>query len=388
MTTVLAAPTAAPEAEVAQERVVRLPALTGLRFIAAFMVFVFHGALLFVFADINTSLAYMDIAGTAGHVGVSFFFILSGFVLTWSARGSDTAPKFWRRRFFKIFPNHVVTFAVALALLAVAGTLSGTSQTIANLFLVQSWVPDLSYVGSVNDVSWSLSVEALFYLSFPLLYLLVKKIRASHLWGWAIGLVAVTLLLPVISSSFLPSEPQMAWGPASFTQVWFVYMFPVARIFEFTVGMIMARIVIGGKWFKWPVIPAVLFALAGYIVSLNVPFLFGYAASTVIPLALLIPAIASIDIKGRSSLFNSRPMVWLGEISFAFFLIHHLVLRFGYLALGPTPNQWGGVSGPPLSLGAGIAFLAGSAVVSILLAWALFAWVERPMMARFARAKR
>src|SRR5688572_27893642 len=89
-------------AEVVQPKVARLDALTGLRFIAAFMVFVFHAALLFVFADINVSLFLMDIAGTAGHVGVSFFFILSGFVLTWSMKKGDTAPKFWRRRFFKI----------------------------------------------------------------------------------------------------------------------------------------------------------------------------------------------------------------------------------------------------------------------------------------------
>ncbi|HCT78971.1 MAG TPA: acyltransferase [Micromonosporaceae bacterium] len=372
---------------VSQPGVTRLDALTGLRFIAAGLVFIFHGALLFVFSDINVSLGLMGIAGTAGHVGVSFFFILSGFVLTWSVKPGDSAPKFWRRRFFKIAPNHLVTFALALVLLGVAGTLDGVPQTLANLFLIQSWFPDLSYVGSVNDVTWSISVEALFYLSFPLVFWLISKIKPGALWYWAAGIAALSLLAPVVSYNFLPAEPQMAWGPASFTQVWFVYMFPVVRLLEFTLGILLARIVLTGKWFRLPVALAAILAVGGYILSLNVPFLYGYVAATVIPLALLIPAVASIDLAGKRSILNSRAAVWLGEISFAFFLLHHLVLRFGYLALGPTPNEFGGVSGPPLSLAGGITFLLAAFAVTIVLAWALFTFVERPIMRRFARSR-
>ncbi|GIH09338.1 acyltransferase [Rhizocola hellebori] len=387
MTITQSAPVTQANQVALQPKVARLDALTGLRFIAAFMVFVFHAALLFVFADINASLFLMDIAGTAGHVGVSFFFILSGFVLTWSMKSGDTAPKFWRRRFFKIAPNHVVTFAIALVCLGLAGTLDGVPQTLANLFLIQSWFPDLSYVGSVNDVTWSISVEALFYLSFPLVFWLVTKIKAGALWPTAIVIAALSVLMPVVSYNFLPSEPQMAWGPASFTQVWFVYMFPVVRLLEFTLGILLARIVLNGKWFKLPVVVAALLAIGGYILSLNVPFLYGYVAATVVPLALLIPSVASIDIAGKRSILNSRLAVWLGEISFAFFLLHHLVLRFGYLALGPTQTQFGGVSGPPLSVAGGITFFIAAFAVTIVLAWALFTFVERPIMRRFARAR-
>jgi peptidoglycan/LPS O-acetylase OafA/YrhL len=179
----------------------------------------------------------------------------------------------------------------------------------------------------------------------------------------------------------------MAWGPASFTQVWFVYMFPVVRLLEFTLGILLARIVLSGKWFKLPVSIAALLAVAGYVTSLNVPFLYGYVAATVVPLALLIPAVASIDLNGKRSILNSRPMVWLGEISFAFFLLHHLVLIFGYRALGPTPNQFGQVTGPPLSVAEGITFFIAAFAVTIVLAWALFTFVERPIMRRFARSR-
>ncbi|MGH3417733.1 MAG: acyltransferase family protein, partial [Actinocrinis sp.] len=103
----------------------RLDSLTGLRFLAAALVFFFHGSIEFVFANQATQHGYLTGAATAGFVGVSFFFVLSGFVLTWSARPNDRARAFWRRRFFKIAPNYVVTYVAALILLAVINTPSG-----------------------------------------------------------------------------------------------------------------------------------------------------------------------------------------------------------------------------------------------------------------------
>src|SRR5689334_25372956 len=95
----------------------RLPSLTGLRFVAALLVFVHHSSHLMVFSDTAITEAYGQLARNAASIGVSFFFVLSGFVLTWSVQPGDTAPRFLRRRFFKIFPNHVVVYVVALLLL-------------------------------------------------------------------------------------------------------------------------------------------------------------------------------------------------------------------------------------------------------------------------------
>ncbi len=78
------------------------PSLTGLRFIAAALVFAFHSSLtnfpLSPFADEDVAHGYEWLFSKAGWIGVSFFFILSGFVLTWSSRGGDTLTSFWRRR--------------------------------------------------------------------------------------------------------------------------------------------------------------------------------------------------------------------------------------------------------------------------------------------------
>lgn len=359
----------------------RLPSLTGMRFIAAAMVFVFHGSLERLFRDAGIQENYAFAAATAGSVGVSFFFVLSGFVLTWSARTTDTVPRFWRRRFFKIFPNHLVTYVVALLLIAWAGQRSGVTAQVANLFLLQSWVPDFQFFNSVNGVSWSLSVEVLFYLSFPLLFLVVRKIPEARLWLAAAVVAAAVLLMPAAAQTFLPDKPaMMPWGPASLEQIWFVYIFPPVRALEFALGMLLARLVLTGRWIRLGLLPAAALVVAGYVASLHVPFLYGFVSVTVIPLALLIPAAATADVAGRRTWLSTRTMVWLGEISFAFYLVHRLVMTYGHLAFGRAPNGYGLAWSTPV----GIAYLVGAFAVSLALAWTLYALVERPVMRRWA----
>jgi peptidoglycan/LPS O-acetylase OafA/YrhL len=362
-----------------------LNSLTGLRFIAAALVFIYHCSLEFVFSDRGVSHAFETDAETTGFVGVSFFFILSGFVLTWSLRPGDRARAFWRRRFFKIAPNYVATYIAALILLALVGTPSGITQALANLFFIQSWIPNFSYLNSVNDVSWSLSAEAFFYLAFPLLIALTARIRGQRLWYWAGGVAACVLLAPVAAQHLLPSQPHFVWGPASLTQIWFVYLFPAVRAFEFLLGILMARIVMSGRWIAWyGLIPATVLVAGGYLVSLHVPFLVRFDAATVIPLALFIPAAAHADIQGRRTGFSGRAMVRLGEISFALYLVHHLVIVYGHRAFGLTAAGTEKTWGTPTA----VAFLLGCLIVSLLLSWALFALVERPAMRRWSRPRR
>ena len=100
----------------------RLPSLTGMRFIAAALVFFFHS---FAISPLASQFGMANaglLIGPAGYIGVTFFFVLSGFVLTWSARRSDTTLAFWRRRFFKIYPTYLLTFLVALLLVGVVSS--------------------------------------------------------------------------------------------------------------------------------------------------------------------------------------------------------------------------------------------------------------------------
>jgi len=367
----------------------QLPSLTGLRFLAAAMVFVFHGATTFVFADQKAGLDYLFGVSGFGAIGVSFFFVLSGFVLTWSAREGDTTLRFWRRRFLKIFPNHAVTFVAAVVLVAVAGQTMGLWETVSSFFLVQGWVPQYSFLNGGNPVSWSLSAEALFYLAFPLLIVAAKRINPNRLWYWAAGLMAATVAVPAFSLNVLPSTPVFPWGPASWVQIWFVSYFPLTRMLEFALGILLARIVLNGKWFRLPVLPALVLGVGGYLALLYLPvnFLYTYVATLILPIALIIPAVASADISGRRSLLRTRPMVYLGNISFAFYLVHYLVLTYGHLAFGNQLGPMGAPAGPQWSILGGSLFLTGCFVTSLVLAAALYTFVERPIMQRWARTR-
>ncbi|MDX6353248.1 MAG: hypothetical protein QOF98_151, partial [Streptomyces sp.] len=146
-----------------------LPSLTGVRFCAALLVFLYHATLLSnpiapatrqtLFKDQGQADALARFFDPAGRIGVSFFFILSGFVLTWSARSVDTAPRFWRRRLVKIFPNHLVTWALAMILFA--GAYTPVGSWLPNLFLVHSFISDPRTFSGVNPPSWSLCCELL-----------------------------------------------------------------------------------------------------------------------------------------------------------------------------------------------------------------------------------
>jgi len=355
----------------------RLPSLTGLRFLAAMLVFLYHGSLMKIvvfnpFADAQWANTYNHLFNVGGRVGVSFFFVLSGFVLTWSARSSDTTPAFLKRRLLKIYPNHIVTWAVAMMLLVAPGT--RPAVWLPNLFLLHAWVPEDDILRGVNAVSWSLCSELLFYMLFPLILPAVKRIRAARLWWWAAGTVAALLAAQGLITLLTSDAPVAPGWPLPELRFWLAYFFPPLRLFEFVLGMLMARILMTGQWIRLGLLPAFLFMVLGYAAARVVPFQYSLNAVIIVPIALLITAVAATDVAGAPTLLASRTMVWLGEVSFAFYMVHLEVL-YGARAL-----LHGQAFATPVALGV-IAVEFGTA---LLLAWMLYALVERPIMRRWA----
>lgn len=353
----------------------RLSSLTGLRFTAAAGVVFTHCALL----------ASPHLARTLGPevwVGasaVSLFFILSGYVLTHSARPTDTARSFWRRRAAKILPNHVLTWCVVVAALAFAGTAavagggSGMVAHLASLFLMNAWVPSERFLSAGNPVSWSLAAEAFFYLLFPVLLPWIRRLSRRGLLLGAASAIALVWAGPVFSTLVLHPGGQLFPGR------WFLYMLPVTRLPEFVLGMIAARISAEGiRLPRIGVLPAALGVISAVIVNSSIlPHDFMYAASTVAPLAVLVHATAELDLRGGPSLLRTAPLVFLGEISYAMYLVHLLVL--GLMYVGLTHLGWSALAAVLTAL-----------PVIFLLSWLLYAGVERPCMRRFAtrRARR
>ncbi|MET9603275.1 acyltransferase [Streptomyces sp. NPDC006459] len=366
----------------------KLPSLTGLRFFAALSVFFFHSSLtdspippnapINPFADASIADGFSTAFGKAGYLGVSFFFVLSGFVLAWAAKPGERVTAFLRRRLLKIFPNHVVVFAAAMLLFA-GSAVTGVADWLPNLFLIHTWWPQPTVNLSVNPPSWSLGSELLFYMLFPALIVPIRRLRGrTALWGWSAAMVAGMVAMQLIATYFVPDTPKSTITPISGMQFWFGYLLPAGRLFEFVLGILLARIVLAGLWPRRVGfgVSAVLTVL-GYAAALVAPFQYGFVVATIVPVAALIGATAQADVDGRATFLRSRPMVWLGEVSFGFYLIQGVTIFYLRSLLGEHTY----------SVPVALLVIAGFFAASLLGGWLLFRFVEMPAMRRFGRAR-
>ncbi len=316
----------------------------------------------------------------SGAYGVGFFFILSGFVLTWTARPDDTAHSFWRRRLVKIGPTHVVTFASAAVFVLSTNRPTRTVDWLASLTLQQAWFPSMQTSTAVNGVSWSLSCEFFFYLIFPALLPALRRIREERLWA-AVAAVAALIVGAFLTATFLvPDQPRLnvffLSGSVSFSQVWFVYFFPPVRALEFVLGILLARIVVSGRWPAIGLAPAFAWAVAGYVIALYEPYLAGTAGMASVWTAPLIAAAAVADRRGDPSVFRRPTMVFLGELSFAFYMIHWLVVMTAAQVMEPTRTF------PPVT---GALLLLALLAVALVCSLFLYRCLETPLVRRFGR---
>lgn len=365
----------------------KLHSLTGLRFIAAFLVVLCHVGINLLPNVAKEQIFVLHVFYGFGSVGVSFFFILSGFVLTWVARETDTVPQFWRRRFFKIYPNHLVTLLAAVLLAVTAAQALSTRDTLATLFLVHAWIPDQQLLFNLwsNTPTWSLSCELLFYLSFPLVLNLLRKVRPERLWrGFWITFAAICAV-PFVAL-LLPSGELHRGTGLPWTHMWFMTFFPPVRMLEFVLGMFTALIVIHGRWVKrWPLPVALAVAAVGAVAAGGAtPPILGFVAVSALPLVFLVGAAANADVNANGSSLGSRVMIFLGEISFALYLVHWLVVVYGWI--GRHSPTWGAnPADAPTTWGTVLTYAGLTIVTSLVLAWVLYTFVERPIMRRWSR---
>ncbi|WP_395297498.1 acyltransferase family protein [Kitasatospora hibisci] len=370
-----------------------LVSLTGLRGILALTVFGAHFFLSFHFAGGTFDSKFQQdvfhaLFSRSGGPAVACFFLLSGFVLTYIARPGDTARSFYRRRIAKVYPVHLVTAAIAFALVAVRYGVPGTKVTLSHVFLVQNWVPSQWYYLTMTGLDWSLSCEALFYLCFPVLVFVLARARNWQLYTAAAVCTVLAFVLPyVVSHTFTLTSPdpmemvptQDYGGPMGY---WFAYIFPPMRMAEFVIGIALALLVRRGAWRGPNTAVALLLTAVGWGVNLHLPSYLSLGAGMVIPFALLIAALSTADITGGWSPLRWRPLVWFGEISLSFYLTHLLVQEelFSRLWQFGVDRDWLPVPLPVLSWWVGLLSFAAQFLIALAAAWLLYRLVERPMV--------
>lgn len=316
--------------------ITRLDPLTSLRFIAAAMIVAHH----------TISYGIFGLSAPSGHAsiwgqGVSFFFVLSGFILAYVYPKLETWPEirqFWRARFARVWPALVFSFILALWLLS----LDIDYQTAAaNLLMIQGWIPYQDYYFSYNSPAWSISTEVFFYITFPLI---IYKWKNN--WPYKIMFSFALLFIMLYTSNILQSQTTESFDK-SMTKTGLLYISPATRIFEFVFGICIANLWSNYKnkvnWGKlrataYETTSIIAVVASMYFTPLLEDFVqlkFGEQAASywlsfsgsMFSFGLLIFVI-SIQ-RGWISVFLSRPFfVLLGEISFSIYLLHQIFLRY------------------------------------------------------------
>jgi peptidoglycan/LPS O-acetylase OafA/YrhL len=352
-------------------RLPRVESLTGLRWFAALGVFVHH---YFAFAPIPR----LGQVAPLGVTGVSFFFVLSGFVLTWSFFERDTAGRFYWRRFARIYPLVVVSTLVALPVFygptefAKPWDLGAVTLSLVLLHAWFSGLPQIFFAG--NPASWSLSCEAFFYALFPAFIRWFLRRSVPVLLGLAALLVVVKWVMLV----WVRFEPPGQLLGTSVPMSSFLLGSPVARLWEFLLGVAVGSALRRG----WR--PPVGFWTAVALLAGGMVFLVVWArepawATAIVqstsaqdhvtaPLyALLIAAAATLDVEHRASFLRHRVMVHLGQWSYAFYLTHATVLYALRAVFGRQSAGFDNLLLMPLVL-----------ALTVLVAWLAYRLVEHP----------
>lgn len=290
--------------------------LTSLRFIFALMVF---GAHCYVISPFFGAHFFKE-----GFVGVSFFFILSGFIIAYNYQDkllarSTTRRTFWIARFARVYPLHWFTLLLEALLggyVVANGVGDWCKHFFSSLLLVHAYVPQADYFFSFNSPSWSLCCEQLFYLSFPLLILFVRNGK-----GLSILFIICTILM--LTGMYLTPE-------ADIKGYWYVN--PLARFPDFIVGMLLYQFYRNLKERKITYrqgtiieILSILFFLGFYLFAAEVPKVYRYSCYYWLPVAFVLLSFA-LQRGAVSRLLSNKYLVIGGEISYSFYLIHLFVL--------------------------------------------------------------
>lgn len=212
-----------------------LPALTSLRFFAALGIVLYHANGYFGLPK-HSPLVFW------GTQPVSFFFVLSGFILFYSYPELNTGAATWRfyvSRWTRIWPTHFLTLIFAILFTPISGSnfipsevsLSSIGTFLINISLLQAWIPLAKIYASFNQVSWSISAEFFFYLLFP-----IALYKWDSRWKWwlfgsgALVIAAIILVQLLQVPGFMPDYDRL-------TTSGIFHISPFVRFFEFALGM-------------------------------------------------------------------------------------------------------------------------------------------------------
>lgn len=282
-----------------------------------------------------------------GECGVSFFFVLSGFILSYAygkkvTEGTFRTVPFLKKRLTKLYPLHLLTFLIMVVLDARLGRFLEWYRLLANVLLLQSWIPDDSFFFAANGSSWFLSDLLFFYFVFAAMFKLLTSLPLHRLAMLMVAVLAVYMVLAMSIPLWKVNDV--------------LYASPLTRLIDFCLGILCFRLYASqgqrgdcnaGKrcplWWRFrpwlqSLSPMALTAIELSLVVVVVLSFFVYEEMTLrlrcaalfwlyLPLFLYVYVEAD-RLKGAVTKLLHLPfMQWLGNISFELYLTHGVVLR-------------------------------------------------------------
>jgi peptidoglycan/LPS O-acetylase OafA/YrhL len=321
----------------------KIAPLTSARFAAALYVILFHTA----YASGFQMPAWLRTFISLGSASVSFFFVLSGFILAivYLSSGREVdSRKFWIARFARIYPLYILLFVLDTPYIlfqkaATQGWLSSAWKTsidfIAGVFLLQGWYPSLN---TINFPSWSLSDEAFFYLLFPFVGLAIWKLKPRYAILFGFGLYVVTVWVG-LCFSHVGIAPDHSFD------------LPLMRAAEFVLGIAACKIFIAASHHqKYRVLlhhaalPTIVLGIILLYLAASVPLPFPHemlSGVLLAPLSVALIVALSSEPAGIAGIMSAGLPVLLGESSFALYLLHVPLWQvFVWLKLGGVRSHY------------------------------------------------
>lgn len=297
----------------------RIEQLTFTRFLAAISIVIYHyGLNIFPFNSEHTRFLFEQ-----ANVGVSYFFILSGFVMmvAYGNKENINTLDYLKNRFARVYP----VYMLALIFLMYTRYLDKNIEFdgfLFHAFAIQAWIP--GKVLTLNIPGWSLSVEFFFYMTFPLLFNNIY-FKRTNFQKSVVFISIIWLGSQILTHWFRGSVFYHGYPSKSHD---FLYYSPLMHINEFLVGNLaglyyMYRL----KGKQWQLDLPLLFFIFVLFMSLKYPghFIYhnGLLAVIFIPIILLM----SLNKGLISIIFKNKILVFLGEISFGIYIFQLPVWR-------------------------------------------------------------
>lgn len=364
----------------------QIASLTTLRFFAASHVVVYHYA---AFYFVTAPWWLRGVIGS-GYVGVSFFFVLSGFVLAYTYVDTGSVKQvekrvFWSARFARIYPVYALSLLLALPStgyylvqadgwhLHDLGRLAGL--TVQAGLMAQAWDP--WSVNELNSPAWSLSDEAFFYALFPVFVRPIVVLRARALVAAAAGLWILAMAVPTLYVVANADGAGFSLPTHTGLLLKVVLYNPLLQLPEFLLGVCAGVLYVKAPWRKlWTMllVPAlgtfiVLLAISSYL-----PFEHLHDGLLSPLFALLILGTASSG--GLLAQLLSQPcLIRLGEASYGIYILQDPLWALMVIAAIHLTHRAAPYLSTPL-------YFAGFGIVLLTVALATHQFVERPLRRR------